>query len=183
MQRPVAHNGTRHQPHCLLLHVTPSRAEFPAICPSTSAHTSLPALPTAWLPACPPRRWTGPKGCEHNRCRWAARRHRGLSGPRKLSSPSPSMESGQDPLGVSEKTSPQEGPNSRPPDHHSPEGRSQGPKQGREVCEGASTTLLGQVALCAPSHPLSPGSGPLSGSPDMSGEPAGRSTFQTQFPP
>lgn len=29
----------------LLLHVSPSRAEFPAICPSPSAHTSLGAVP------------------------------------------------------------------------------------------------------------------------------------------
>ena len=67
-----------HQPCCLLLHVSPSRAEFPAICPSTSAHTSLPAVPTAWLWACPTCRWTVPKACEWDR------RHRALPEASKL---------------------------------------------------------------------------------------------------
>lgn len=72
VQSPAAQSVACHQPHCLLLRVSPSRAEFPAICPSTSAHTSLGAVPTAWLQACPARRWTVPNGCERNHCHGAA---------------------------------------------------------------------------------------------------------------
>lgn len=64
VQSPAAQSVACHQPGCLPLLVSPSRAEFPAICPSTSAHTSLGAVPTAWLQACPTRRWTVPNGCE-----------------------------------------------------------------------------------------------------------------------
>lgn len=87
------------QPRCLLLHVSPSRAEFPAICPSTSAHTSLGAVPTAWLRACPTRRWTVPNGGEQSRCQRAAPRRRRLLGPQGGSRkpPSPHTRSGAAP--------------------------------------------------------------------------------------
>lgn len=95
VQSPGAHSVACRGPHCLLLHVSPSRAAFPAICPSTSAHTSLPAVPTAWLPACPTRRWTVPKGCEHNHCHGAApEAPRAVRTPGKLSSSSPQSSRG-----------------------------------------------------------------------------------------
>ena len=150
---PAAQSVACHQPCCLLLHVSPSRAEFPAICPSTSAHTSLPAVPTAWLWACPTCRWTVPKACEWDRCHRALPEARELTGSRGCylrSSPHPGSRGRTSPRAVFTPKNVQCLCAGR---------HVQGPKQEGEGLEGAlarlpsqatGTSISSRVTSCTP---------------------------------
>lgn len=160
---PAAQSVACHQPCCLLLHVSPSRAEFPAICPSTSAHTSLPAVPTAWLWACPTCRWTVPKACEWDRSHRALPKAPELTGSRGCylrSPPHPGSWGRTSPRAVFTPKNVQCLCSGR---------HVQGSKQEGEGLEGALATgqshrhvhLLQGHLLSPPTSPLSPGPGPL----------------------